>query len=263
MLSGQTMNINGSSTSCSGTAANATTAGGLEVHTGTNNEANKIVRTQGNGYIMAGWINTISGDNGTTAIDRVYASSDGYIRYYTPANFRTVLDVPTRAGSGASGNWAINVTGNAATATNVAASGITGQTGMWTSAARPGPYRLYRNDHDSAYNLQLTWQAHRTNYWSLRGYLNDTFHAECFVVYSGYADEAGALTIGNTYRVANLGINVAASNKLHINGDGTTPTIRIDNGALVTGVASNSKNTFQGYLPVSFGGTTYYIRLWT
>lgn len=149
------------------------------------------------------------------------------------------------------------------TASNVAASGITGQTGMWTSAARPGPYRLYRNDHDSAYNLQLTWQAHRTNYWSLRGYLNDTFHAECFVVYSGYADEAGALTIGNTYRVANLGINVAASNKLHINGDNANPAIRIDNGALVTGVASNSKNTFQGYLPVSFGGTTYYIRLWT
>jgi len=272
MLSGQTMNINGSSTSCSGTATNATTAGGLAVHTGTNDEANKIVRTQGNGYIMAGWINTISGDNGTTAIDRVYASSDGYIRYYTPANFRTVLDVPTRAGSGASGNWAINITGNATTATsatsattatNVAASGITGQTGMWTSAVRPGPYRLYRNDDNSAYNVQLTWQAHRTNYWSLRGYLNDTFHAECFVVYSGYADTAGALTTTSNYQVANLGINVAASNKLHINGDNANPAIRVDNGAVVlaASVASNGRG-FYGWLPISIGGTTKWIQLY-
>ena len=70
----------------SGTAANATQAGGLSVHSGRNNEANKIVRTDANGYIQAGWINTTSGST-TTAIDRIYASNDGYIRYYTPANF--------------------------------------------------------------------------------------------------------------------------------------------------------------------------------
>jgi hypothetical protein len=89
------------------TATNATTAGGLAVQTGTNYEANKIVRTEANGYILAGWINTVSGDNSTTAIDRVYASHDGYIRYYTPANFRTVLDVPTRTGGGVT-NFGIN-----------------------------------------------------------------------------------------------------------------------------------------------------------
>jgi hypothetical protein len=59
----------------------------LAVHTGVNNEANKIVRTQANGYVDFGWINTISGDNGTTAINRIYASQDAYIRYYTPDNF--------------------------------------------------------------------------------------------------------------------------------------------------------------------------------
>lgn len=60
---------------------------GLHLHTGRNNEANKVVRTDANGYIQAGWINTDSGDNGTTAISRVYASNDGYLRYYTLANF--------------------------------------------------------------------------------------------------------------------------------------------------------------------------------
>ena len=98
-------------------AGNATTAGGLAVHTDRNNEANKIVRTDVNGYIQAGWINTLSGDNGTSAITRIYASDDGYIRYYTPANFRQVLDVPTRTGGSASGTWGISISGNAATAT--------------------------------------------------------------------------------------------------------------------------------------------------
>jgi hypothetical protein len=165
-ISGQTMNIAGSSTSCTGnaaTATNATTAGGLAVQSGTNYDANKIVRTDGNGYILAGWINTISGDNGTTAIDRVYASQDGYIRYYTPANFRTVLDVPTRNGSG----------------------------------------------------------------------------------------------------VTNFGINTAPSNRLHINGDGTNPAIRVDNGAVVlaASAASNSK-TFYGWLPISIAGTTKWIQMY-
>lgn len=92
---------------------------GLHLNTsGRANLANEVVRTDASGYIQAGWINTTSGDNGTTAIDRVYASSDGYIRYYTPANFRTVLNVPTRTGGDASGTWAIGISGTAATATN-------------------------------------------------------------------------------------------------------------------------------------------------
>ena len=74
------------------TASNATTAGGLAVATGTNNVANQIVRTDANGYIQAGWINTISGDNARTALGRVYASQDAYLRYYTPANFNVVLN---------------------------------------------------------------------------------------------------------------------------------------------------------------------------
>jgi len=100
------------------TNLNADLVDGLHVHTGTNNVANQIVRTDANGYIQAGWINTISGDNGTTAIDRVYASSDAYIRTYTPTNFRTVLNVPTRTGGDASGTWGISISGNAATATS-------------------------------------------------------------------------------------------------------------------------------------------------
>lgn len=65
--------------------------GDFGLHTGRNNEANKIVRTDASGYIQAGWINTTSGDMGTTDINRIYCSNDGYIRYKTPANFFSTL----------------------------------------------------------------------------------------------------------------------------------------------------------------------------
>jgi hypothetical protein len=74
----------------SGSGLDADTVDGLDVHTGRNNEANKLVRTDGNGYIQAGWINTTSGAT-TTTLDRIYASNDGYIRYVTPATLGSQL----------------------------------------------------------------------------------------------------------------------------------------------------------------------------
>ena len=52
----------------------------------TNNQANKVMRTDGNGYGNFGWINTASGAT-TSTLTRIYCSHDGYIRYQTPANF--------------------------------------------------------------------------------------------------------------------------------------------------------------------------------
>jgi hypothetical protein len=65
--------------------SNATTAGGLAVHTGRNNAANQIVRTDVNGYIQAGYINSTSGnENNNTNADRVWGTngSDDYLRTY-------------------------------------------------------------------------------------------------------------------------------------------------------------------------------------
>ena len=71
----------------SGSGLDADLLDGLQLHTGRNNEVNKVVRTDSNGYIQAGWINTTSGARTTQAITRVYASDDDYLRYYTLANF--------------------------------------------------------------------------------------------------------------------------------------------------------------------------------
>jgi len=63
-------------------------AGGyIGLHTGRNNEVNKVVRTDDYGYIQAGWINTTSGSMDGSTPTRIYASYDGYIRYMTPAYF--------------------------------------------------------------------------------------------------------------------------------------------------------------------------------
>ena len=79
--------------------SNASTAGGLYVHNNRNNEANKIVRTDANGYIQAGWINTTSGAF-SSAINKIYCSDDDYMRYQTPANFISNLGLITTSNIG-------------------------------------------------------------------------------------------------------------------------------------------------------------------
>ena len=61
-----------------------------------------------------GQLSASAGLVGTVAI------ANGGTNATTAANARTNLDVPSRAGSGASGTWGINVTGNAGSATNLA-----------------------------------------------------------------------------------------------------------------------------------------------
>ena len=94
---------------------------GLDLHTGRNNEANKVVRTNSSGYAEFGWINTTSGAT-TSTINRIYASDDGYIRYYTPANFgsqisqhinyNNIANKPTIPSVG-NGTLTINTSGSA------------------------------------------------------------------------------------------------------------------------------------------------------
>jgi hypothetical protein len=78
-------------------AGNADTTDGLHVHSGRNNEANKIVRTDVNGYIQAGWINSDSGNMGFgNRIARIQCSDDNYIRFQTLTEFKVSLGLSGR-----------------------------------------------------------------------------------------------------------------------------------------------------------------------
>jgi len=73
---------------------------------------------------------------------------------------------------------------------------LTGQTGMWTSANRPGPTRLYRRDADDAFSVETYWTGSR---WRLYGYFAGSAHADTHV---GYADSAGSASTAGSATTA-------------------------------------------------------------
>jgi hypothetical protein len=91
---------------------------------------------------------------------------------------------------------------SASSAGSVPASGISGQTGMWTSAQRPGPYRLYRRDDNSDYSVQTYWTGAR---WRLYGYQGDTGHADTHVGYADSAASAADSSLLNGYASSTAG----------------------------------------------------------
>ena len=101
----------------------APTFNGLAINTtGTNNVANQIVRTDVNGYANFGWINTISGASSGT-ITRIYASQDAYVRYMTPASFRTQITDPYYAPTGTVSGVTSVATGSGLTGGTITATG--------------------------------------------------------------------------------------------------------------------------------------------
>jgi len=86
--------------STSGKAADSNLLDGLDLHTGTNNQANKVVRTNGSGYADFGWINTVSGNTTSTLSDIYVNTNDGYIRKSTLAHVRSQMGAyPTSGGT--------------------------------------------------------------------------------------------------------------------------------------------------------------------
>lgn len=92
---------------------NAATAYGLSVHTGRNNEANKVVRTDANGYLQTGYINSSNGDeNNNSNPDRVWGTngSDSYLRTYRTSALSVASAVnatnATNATTANNGAWA-------------------------------------------------------------------------------------------------------------------------------------------------------------
>ena len=71
---------------------------GLPLNTdGRADNANEVVRTDANGYIQAGWINTTSGDSGVgTRLTRIYCSNDEYLRYLGLTDFKTSMGLSAK-----------------------------------------------------------------------------------------------------------------------------------------------------------------------
>lgn len=97
-----------------GSGLDADLLDGLHIHAGRNNEANKVVRTDGSGYIQCGYINSSSGDekNNTNAA-YVWGTngSDSYLRTYNTS----ALSVAYAANSASSTRLETNYIGGVQT----------------------------------------------------------------------------------------------------------------------------------------------------
>ena len=83
----------------SGSGLDADLLDGYHVETGgRNNNADRVVKTDSNGYLLTGWINTTSGDNSSAIPNRMYCSDDGYLRYVDLASFRSFMNVTAKTG---------------------------------------------------------------------------------------------------------------------------------------------------------------------
>ena len=78
----------------SGKAADSNLLDGLDLGGTRANVANKVVRTDGNGYSNFGWINTTSGNTTANITDIYVNTNDGYIRKATAAQFRKLVTDP-------------------------------------------------------------------------------------------------------------------------------------------------------------------------
>lgn len=146
----------GTSAACSG---NSATAYGLNVHTGRNNEANKVVRTDGSGYLQVGYINSSSGnENNASSPPRVWGTngSDDYLRTYQTSSLS--VGYATNAGglSSTSGMLGYSASGQD---TAYAAQGGPEVRGQGSGAAmmsfhRPGAYGLNMGlDSDNVFRI--------------------------------------------------------------------------------------------------------------
>jgi len=99
--------------STTGTAADSSKLGGLSLSAGSSAPSgSQVIRSHTNGYTYLGWLNTVSGAT-TSTISRIYASNDAFVRYVTPATFRSqVINGQAISPSSVSASGNITASGN-------------------------------------------------------------------------------------------------------------------------------------------------------
>ena len=116
------------------TAADARTNLGLVIGTnvpsptGTGASGTWAISISGNAATATSATSATTATSATNVTGTV-AVANGGTGSTTASGARTNLDVPSTGGSGASGTWGINITGNAATASNAGVTSVNSQTG--------------------------------------------------------------------------------------------------------------------------------------
>jgi hypothetical protein len=240
---------------------NAGTAGGLSVHAGRNNEANKIVRTDGNGYIQAGWINTPSGDSGNTVPNKFYSSNDDYIRFYTRNTYKMHIGLTAKYDRGrvqdtTDTNYWVGTMGWGTTDWNVVGQWGSGFVDSWSSPAnRPGDSThhvgIQAFHYSAGANVANGWQlvGGPTDTWSIRRAWS-TWGSWFTLLHSGnYNSFSPTLTGGGAS--GTWGINVTGSSGSCTGNAATATTLQ---------TARNINNvSFNGSAAITVNGLNYNV----
>ena len=215
-------------------AGNSDTCDGLHVHGGRNNEANKIVRTDGSGYLQVGYINSSNGDEGNNSSPaRVWGTngSDSYMRTY----LTSALSVKYAASAG-----------NADTVDGYHASALWRSDGAtWNPDANVS---LTASANNQEWSFDIRRNGHTGCYWhvwdsSLNSMLKVT--ADNGKVYAPYN------FVGNLEGNASTASKWATARTLTLTGS-VTGSVSIDGSGNVS-LATTTNHT-HSYLPLS-GGT--------
>ena len=120
--------------------------GGLALNTdGRADNANEVVRTDANGYIQAGWINTTSGDSGfETRLTRITCSNDNYLRYLGLTDFKVSMSLSgknnysRRVDYTSNANYHVGSFGHSGYGANETYHGGSGFFDIWSGTNYPG-----------------------------------------------------------------------------------------------------------------------------
>ena len=232
----------------SGSGLDADLLDGLQLHTGRNNEANKVVRTDGSGYLQTGYINSSNGNEGNNSSPaRVWGTngSDDYLRTY----------LTTALSAGYSINYTQGFNSNWNTDFQAAPAGSTilrGDTSTGSSTGGPGgtwwfQQNMRHTNSSNFWGVQVAWgwedNANRlrtrnvgngsyggwVNYWNdnndgsgsgLDADLLDGFNSDRFLRSLGHPGYGDWNTFGNTQQTVyeilqenfNVGTNTGSSN---------------------------------------------------
>ena len=230
-----------SSVSYATSSGNSDTCDGLHVHGGRNNEANKIVRTDGSGYLQVGYINSSNGDEGNNSSPaRVWGTngSDSYMRTY----LTSALSVKYAASAG-----------NADTVDGYHASALWRSDGAtWNPDANVS---LTASANNQEWSFDIRRNGHTGCYWhvwdsSLNSMLKVT--ADNGKVYAPYN------FVGNLEGNASTASKWATARTLTLTGS-VTGSVSIDGSGNVS-LATTTNHT-HSYLPLSGGTMTSGARI--
>jgi hypothetical protein len=259
----------------SGSGLDADLLDGLQLHTGRNNEANKVVRTDGSGYLQTGYINSSNGNEGNNSSPaRVWGTngSDDYLRTYLTSALSAGYSINYTQGFNS--NW--NTDFQAAPAGSTI---LRGDTSTGSSTGGPGgtwwfQQNMRHTNSSNFWGVQVAWgwedNANRlrtrnvqngsyggwVNYWNdnndgagsgLDADLLDGFNSDRFLRSLGHPGYGDWNTFGNAQQTVyeilqenfNAGTNTGSSN---------FPTNRAYNYGTLVNFGANSSARAQVYI---------------